>query len=190
MQLEDDTNRSGLGGRRGRGGRRWRIEGVGRGRGRGRQNRRFVAVAAPNFAQEARYDSGDEDQQEVPVQPLENPFPEAPLDDDIDDILDGIENINFDAMGVEAPLMETASHIVIENIGNPDNKLNYDFVPGTLPRHRTLMEKFGNLSPTELVLHFALPFFEELRSCSNERDQSLILMCTSIRGWIQHWFTL
>jgi len=143
-----------------------------RGRGRGGRNVRVRTVVDQNFQPDARYDSGDEDHIDVPRNALENDFQEAPLDEEIDECLELLENVNLEDIPNEAVSNAAVHHTVIDNMGNEEHALNYEFASGKLPTHLSLMEKIGNLSPSELLVprlvHFGfLPFFEELRTCSN-----------------------
>lgn len=87
------------------------------------------------------------------------PFPTHVASSDDDD----------EAGGVGAPDAAPAVYESVQDfIGKASCSFNYPFEPGGVihPPERTL-ERFRDLSPTDIVLYLAQPFFNVLKECSN-----------------------
>jgi len=95
---------------------------------------------APIFQPDERLDSGDEAQVEVETNPMEESFVEAPLDDDLDDVVDGMELLDFEDGVQPAAPTRIRSHICIDALNQVEDVLNFEFNPGNSPHHRSLME--------------------------------------------------
>ena len=161
-------------GRAGRGRNRVRSGRGGRGgRGRGRYLEAGPAIAPLD-------DSGDdEDVPSVPGDDMQLEFARLYLldgesDEGVAEPQDEPEvEPDRDALEPEPVARSPFQVIPSDRLGDPSLTLSYPFEKGT---NENTLERYRAMSPTDIVLDLALPFFNVLRDCSNNNERINISM--------------
>jgi len=90
-------------------------------------------------------------------------------------VSDSDEEVDENAPPPPPPLPDVPDPFVqIPAMGNPEHSHDHQFQPGFVENGRTL-EFFWNMSPTDIVLHLASPFFNVLIDCSNAAGPNINL---------------